>query len=332
MGGVHRPGWRLLLGGSGIGAWARRRLHRLRRLGRCRLVLGKRGAEEGGSSARRQRRRRMLWRAKRSSLLHANQGHLKRDLSNWKDGCPRQRPRQPELSTTFLINSARIATGSGRPCRPSGAACTARRQADFPGRDPAATAARKNAARSRAVLPCGGKKSMVFNAATDTGRFFRRFHVSRARRRRVQSGDQEGDAEIYSGASFLITMLAAAQAFADQPRPWEIGFQVPSRRSWSEITWFEHYTLWFIVPITCWCWPCSLSASSGSARASNPAPSRTSHNTLIEVVWTVGPIVIVLCYSSRCRRSSCSPAQVSHRREERQADHQGDRQPVELGL
>ncbi|RVC62484.1 cytochrome c oxidase subunit II, partial [Mesorhizobium sp. M4B.F.Ca.ET.088.02.2.1] len=27
----------------------------------------------------------------------------------------------------------------------------------------------------------------------------------------------------------------------------------------------------------------------------NPVPSRTSHNTLIEVIWTVGPVVILLC-------------------------------------
>ena len=26
----------------------------------------------------------------------------------------------------------------------------------------------------------------------------------------------------------------------------------------------------------------------------NPVPSRTSHNTLIEVIWTVGPVVILL--------------------------------------
>src|SRR5690606_9622336 len=26
----------------------------------------------------------------------------------------------------------------------------------------------------------------------------------------------------------------------------------------------------------------------------NPVPSRTSHNTLIEVIWTVGPVIVLL--------------------------------------
>ncbi|MGO4840988.1 cytochrome c oxidase subunit II transmembrane domain-containing protein, partial [Rhizobiaceae sp. 2RAB30] len=28
--------------------------------------------------------------------------------------------------------------------------------------------------------------------------------------------------------------------------------------------------------------------------SANPVPSRTSHNTLIEVIWTVGPVVVLL--------------------------------------
>ncbi len=100
--------------------------------------------------------------------------------------------------------------------------------------------------------------------------------------------------KVYSGASFLITMLAAAQAFADQPRPWETGFQEAVTSIMEEITWFEHYTLWFIVPITslvlallAWC-------IIKFRESVNPAPSRTSHNTLIEVIWTVGPVIVLL--------------------------------------
>jgi len=61
-----------------------------------------------------------------------------------------------------------------------------------------------------------------------------------------------------------------------------------------QTTWFEEYTLWFIIPITllvlallAWC----IIRFRASA---NPTPSRTSHNTLIEVIWTVGPVVILL--------------------------------------
>lgn len=62
----------------------------------------------------------------------------------------------------------------------------------------------------------------------------------------------------------------------------------------AQIEWFEAYTLWFVIPITllvlvllAWC--------IFKFRASvNPTPSRTSHNTVIEVIWTVGPVIILL--------------------------------------
>lgn len=61
-----------------------------------------------------------------------------------------------------------------------------------------------------------------------------------------------------------------------------------------QITWFERYTLWFIVPITLFVLAL-LAYCIVKFRASvNPTPSRTSHNTLIEVVWTVGPVVVLL--------------------------------------
>jgi cytochrome c oxidase subunit 2 len=94
------------------------------------------------------------------------------------------------------------------------------------------------------------------------------------------------------GAASLV--LAASSAFAAQPTPWQMSFQPAATAMMEQIVWFERYTLWFIVPITLlvlallgWC-IVKYRASS------NPVPSRTSHNTLIEVIWTVGPVVILL--------------------------------------
>jgi cytochrome c oxidase subunit 2 len=97
-----------------------------------------------------------------------------------------------------------------------------------------------------------------------------------------------------AGASALAAFFATAAAYADQPRPWQIGFQEAATGIMEEITWFQRYTLAFIIPITllvfvllAWCIL--------RYRASvNPTPSRTSHNTFIEVLWTVGPVVILL--------------------------------------
>ena len=96
-----------------------------------------------------------------------------------------------------------------------------------------------------------------------------------------------------AGAS-AVSLVGAAAAYAAQPVDWQMRFQPAATDMMAQIEWFEKYTLWFIVPITAlvlillgWCIL--------KFRASvNPNPSRTSHNTLIEVIWTVGPVVILL--------------------------------------
>jgi cytochrome c oxidase subunit II len=95
-------------------------------------------------------------------------------------------------------------------------------------------------------------------------------------------------------AGAIATVLAPAAARAAQPTPWQMRFQPAATDIMEQITWFEEYTLWFIIPITllvlallAWC----ILKFRASA---NPTPSRTSHNTLIEVIWTVGPVVVLL--------------------------------------
>jgi cytochrome c oxidase subunit 2 len=97
-----------------------------------------------------------------------------------------------------------------------------------------------------------------------------------------------------AGLGAVSLVLAASSAFAGQAVPWQLSFQEPASDMMEAIIWFERYTLWFIVPITflvlallAWC----IIKFRSSV---NPTPSRTSHNTMIEVIWTVGPVVILL--------------------------------------
>lgn len=88
--------------------------------------------------------------------------------------------------------------------------------------------------------------------------------------------------------------LAAGSAFAAQPEPWQTRFQPAATAIMEQVTWFEQYTLWFIIPISVFVL-ILLAIVIVRFRASvNPQPSRTSHNTLIEVIWTVGPVVVLL--------------------------------------
>ncbi len=91
-----------------------------------------------------------------------------------------------------------------------------------------------------------------------------------------------------------LAAFAATPALAAQPTPWGLDLQEPATNIMSSINWFENYTLWFIVPITLFVLALLIYVSWRFSEKNNPVPSRTSHNTLIEVVWTVGPVVILL--------------------------------------
>jgi len=89
-------------------------------------------------------------------------------------------------------------------------------------------------------------------------------------------------------------LLFAGLAHADQPHPWQMRMQEPATDIMRQIEWFEVYTLWFIIPITLLVLVL-LGYCIVKFRASvNPNPSRTSHNTLIEVIWTIGPVIVLL--------------------------------------
>lgn len=100
--------------------------------------------------------------------------------------------------------------------------------------------------------------------------------------------------KLLAGLVAAAPLLTAATAFAAQPTPWQIDFQPAATGMMEQINWFENYTLWFIGPITllvlvllAWC----IVRFRASA---NPVPSRTSHNTLIEVIWTVVPALLLV--------------------------------------
>ncbi|MBX9457731.1 MAG: cytochrome c oxidase subunit II [Rhizobium sp.] len=97
--------------------------------------------------------------------------------------------------------------------------------------------------------------------------------------------------------AFCSGLLSATSALADQPHPWQLDLQAAATSLASEVRWFNHYTLWFIVPITLFVLALLVIVSVKFRRSANPVPSKTSHNTLIEVVWTVGPVVILLFFA-----------------------------------
>ena len=99
---------------------------------------------------------------------------------------------------------------------------------------------------------------------------------------------------ISAAVAGLACLLFASASFADQPRPWQMGFQDAATSIMEQIRWFEQYTLWFIVPITLFVLALLVVVVVKFRASANPVPSKTSHNTTIEVVWTLGPVLILL--------------------------------------
>lgn len=92
----------------------------------------------------------------------------------------------------------------------------------------------------------------------------------------------------------LAVLLFAPAAFADQPTAWGLYFQEAASPVMHEITKFHDLLLVIITVVTVFVALLLLYVIVRFNKRANPEPSTTSHNTLIEVVWTVAPILILV--------------------------------------
>ena len=93
------------------------------------------------------------------------------------------------------------------------------------------------------------------------------------------------------------TLVAAGgTAFAElgQPAPWEYKLQGSATQVMDDITSFHNWLLITITLITLFVLALlAIIVVKFNAKA-NPVPSRTTHNTLIEVAWTLIPVLILV--------------------------------------
>jgi cytochrome c oxidase subunit 2 len=86
---------------------------------------------------------------------------------------------------------------------------------------------------------------------------------------------------------------ALAQQIMGQPHPKQLGLQHAATPVMEDIATFHDALLVVISVITVFVLALLLVCMVRFNRRANPNPSRTTHNTLIEVVWTVVPIIIL---------------------------------------
>ena len=90
------------------------------------------------------------------------------------------------------------------------------------------------------------------------------------------------------------TAALAALAWADAPQPWQLGMQAPATPVKDRLAAFNDELLVIICLITAFVLGLLLYVMVRFHHRRHPVPTRTSHNTVIEMLWTVVPVLILV--------------------------------------
>jgi len=96
-------------------------------------------------------------------------------------------------------------------------------------------------------------------------------------------------------AAALLSGVSAALAAMGQPSPWQLGLQDSATPIMSDIVWFHDVLLWIIAGISAFVLALLLIIILRFNARANPTPTRTTHNTVLEVLWTIVPVIILAC-------------------------------------
>jgi cytochrome c oxidase subunit II len=86
----------------------------------------------------------------------------------------------------------------------------------------------------------------------------------------------------------------ASIAGAAEPKPWEIGMQPPATPVRDQLSAFHDELLIIIALITAFVLGLLVYVIVRFNQRRHPVPTRTSHNTVIEMLWTVVPVLILV--------------------------------------
>jgi cytochrome c oxidase subunit II len=95
-------------------------------------------------------------------------------------------------------------------------------------------------------------------------------------------------------AGIMLATGGAAFAELGQPEPWEWHLQASGSPVMDNIVWFHDFLSVLIIVITLFVLALLVVVVVKFNAKANPVPSRTTHNTLIEVAWTLVPVLILV--------------------------------------
>jgi len=94
--------------------------------------------------------------------------------------------------------------------------------------------------------------------------------------------------------AMVVIVSLAAMAWAEAPRPWEIGMQPPATPVKDRLNAFHNELLVITFLIAAFVMALLLYVIVRFNHRRNPVPSHTSHNTVIEILWTIVPVLVLV--------------------------------------
>jgi cytochrome c oxidase subunit 2 len=96
-------------------------------------------------------------------------------------------------------------------------------------------------------------------------------------------------------AAMMLSVAAGGAALAGlgQPSPWQMNFQQSVTPVMDDVIWFHDFLLYLITAIAGFVLVLLVIVIVRFNARSNPVPSKTTHNTLLEVAWTLIPVMIL---------------------------------------
>jgi len=91
-----------------------------------------------------------------------------------------------------------------------------------------------------------------------------------------------------------LSLGGVASAEMGQPTNWQLGLQGAATPVAESIHWFHTFLLYIITAIVIFVLILLIIVMTKFSRKANPNPSRTTHNTVLEVIWTVVPVLILV--------------------------------------
>jgi len=95
--------------------------------------------------------------------------------------------------------------------------------------------------------------------------------------------------------TYIILGLLPNISLSNEPKDWQLGFQKAASKGMTDIVWFHDYMLLpIITAITAFVLFLLLYTCVRYRESKNKVASTTSHNTIIEVLWTLIPCIILI--------------------------------------